>query len=174
MAFCKFISDWAEQKSAWLLLFSTGLALEITALYFQHGTGLEPCIMCIYQRTAMWGIVLAGALVLIFNTMVTRLVAYGLWGYSAVRGFLIAAEHMEIIHSDDPFFSNCGIFPNFPSWAPLHEWLPAVFAAKGDCMENSWQFMSMGMAEWMQIIFGLYFLTLIVVIAARLLNKKLF
>ena len=55
------LSSWAEQKSAWLVLFATSLALEFTALYFQHGMGLEPCIMCIYQRTAMWGIVLASA-----------------------------------------------------------------------------------------------------------------
>ena len=47
------LSSWAEQKSAWLVLFATSLALEFTALYFQHGMGLEPCIMCIYQRTAI-------------------------------------------------------------------------------------------------------------------------
>ncbi|NVK56512.1 MAG: disulfide bond formation protein DsbB [Alteromonadaceae bacterium] len=168
------LSSWAEQKSAWLVLFVTSLALEITALYFQHGMGLEPCIMCIYQRTAMWGIVLAGAFVLLANHPLTRLVGYGLWGYSAVRGFLIASEHIEIIESDDPFFGTCEIFPNFPEWAPLHEWLPAVFAAKGDCLENSWQFMSMGMAEWMQIIFGVYFATLVLVLLSRIIDKKLF
>ena len=52
------ISQWAEHKSSWLVLFATSLALEIAALYFQYGMGLKPCIMCIYQRTAMYGIVL--------------------------------------------------------------------------------------------------------------------
>ena len=168
------LSSWAEQKSAWLVLFATSLALEFTALYFQHGMGLEPCIMCIYQRTAMWGIVLAGLRGVLFNHPLTRLVGYGLWGYSAVRGFMIASEHIEIIESDDPFFGTCEIFPNFPEWAPLHEWLPAIFAARGDCLENSWQFLSMGMAEWMQIIFGAYFVVLVVVLLARVIDKKLF
>ena len=168
------MSDWAERKSAWLLLLATSLGLEITALYFQHVNGLTPCIMCIYQRTAMWGIVVAAAIVLIANNLITRLLAYAVWGYSAVKGYLIAGEHLEIIFSDDPFFSTCEIVPNFPSWAPLHEWIPAVFEAKGDCLENSWQFMSMGMAEWMQIIFATYFVALVLVLLSRFINKKLF
>jgi disulfide bond formation protein DsbB len=49
-----------------------------------------------------------------------------------------------------------------------------VFAAEGDCLENTWQFLSMGMAEWMQIIFATYAIAFIVVFACRLLDKKPF
>ncbi|MFT7505081.1 MAG: disulfide bond formation protein DsbB, partial [Gammaproteobacteria bacterium] len=46
----------------------------------------------------------------------------------------------------------------------------------GDCNENSWQFMEMGMANWMQIIFSIYLLVLVVVLAANVycgvVNKK--
>ena len=62
--------------------------------------------------------------------------------------------------------------PIFPRWLQLHEWLPAVFAAEGDCLEDSWQFLSMGMAEWMQIIFAAYFAVFAIVFACRLLDKK--
>ncbi len=174
MKFIHGLSQWAEQRSAWLVLFITSFGLECAALYFQHVMGLAPCIMCIYQRTAMWGIVLAGLLVLLFNHAVTRFLALGLWAYSAVQGFLVASEHIEIIDADDPFFATCEIFPNFPSWAPLHEWLPSVFAAPGDCLENSWQFLSMGMAHWMQIIFAAYFVVFAAVLLARLIDKKAF
>lgn len=174
MSVVSWISQAAERKSSWVVLFATALALEVAALYFQYGMGLLPCIMCIYQRTAMYGIVLAGLLVLIANNGVTRLLGFALWAYSAARGFLVAREHVDIIHSTNPFFSFCEIVPNFPSWAPLHEWLPWVFEAKGDCLEDSWQFLSMGMAEWMSVIFALYFITFAVVFLCRLIDKKPF
>ena len=48
------ISDWAEQRWAWALLFASALLLELVALYFQYGMDLKPCIMRIYQRTAVF------------------------------------------------------------------------------------------------------------------------
>ena len=61
------LSQWAEHKSSWFVLFATSLGLQIAALYFQYGMGLQPCIMCIYQRTAMYGIVISALVVLIKN-----------------------------------------------------------------------------------------------------------
>jgi len=168
------ISQWAEHKSSWFVLFATSLGLEIAALYFQHGMGIAPCIMCIYQRTAMYGVVFSGLLVLLVNNAFTRMIGFAGWAVSAGWGFLIAKEHVGLLNASNPFFATCEIVPNFPSWAPLHEWLPSVFAAHGDCLENSWQFMSMGMAQWMQIIFAAYFIVFIIVFLSRLLDKKPF
>jgi disulfide bond formation protein DsbB len=168
------VSQWAEHKSSWLVLFATSLALEIAALYFQYGMGLKPCIMCIYQRTAMYGIVLSALIVVIKNNGFTRMLGFAGWAISAGWGFLIAKEHVGILNAANPFFASCEIVPNFPSWLQLHEWLPAVFAAEGDCLEDSWQFLSMGMAEWMQIIFAAYFAVFAIVFACRLLDKKPF
>ena len=77
------ISRWAEHKSSWLVLFATSLGLELAALYFQYGMGLKPCIMCIYQRTAMYGIVLSALFVLIKNNGLTRMVGFAGWAVSA-------------------------------------------------------------------------------------------
>lgn len=55
---------------------------------------------------------------------------------------------------------------------PLHEWLPAVFGATGDCSENSWQFMDMGMAQWMRIIFGMYGITWLIMLISRLVVAR--
>ena len=84
------ISQWAEHKSSWLVLFATSLALEIAALYFQYGMGLKPCIMCIYQRTAMYGIVLSALIVVIKNNGLTRMIGFAGWAVASVWGFLIA------------------------------------------------------------------------------------
>ena len=68
----RFLSQWTEQRSSWALLFVSAMAFEITALYFQHGMGLQPCIKCIYQRTAMFGIVFAALIPLVSNTALRR------------------------------------------------------------------------------------------------------
>ncbi len=168
------ISHWAGQKSSWGLLFLSALVLIITALYFQYEMGLEPCIMCIYQRTAMFGIMLSALLVLLVNTLPTRLIGFAGWGVSSGWGWLLAREHVDILQASNPFFTTCEIVPNYPDWAPLHEWLPAIFQAKGDCLEDGWRFMDKGMAEWMVIIFAVYFVLCITFALIRLVGSRRF
>ena len=38
----------------------SAFALESTALYFQYGMGLQPCVLCVYERLAMVGLFIAG------------------------------------------------------------------------------------------------------------------
>lgn len=166
----EFLGKWSKQRSSWGLLFLSALVFELTALYFQHGMDLRPCIKCIYQRTAMFGILFAALVPLLHNNTWTRLIGYAGWGVSAIWGFFLAREHVDILTAANPFFASCEIVPNFPSWLALHEWFPAIFAATGDCMENSWQFAGMGMAQWMMIIFAFYSVLLFVVIGARIIN----
>ena len=122
----------------------------------------------------MYGIQLSAHVVVIKNNGLTRMKGYAGRAVSSAWGFLIAKEHIGILNAANPFFASCEIVPNFPSWLQLHEWIPAIFAAEGDCMEDSWQFLSMGMAEWMQLIFAAYFIVFVVVFCSRLLDKKPF
>ena len=48
------------QRTPWLLFTGIVFLLEVTALFFQYQMGLAPCIMCIYQRTAVLGLLGAG------------------------------------------------------------------------------------------------------------------
>jgi len=64
----------------------------------------------------------------------------------------------------------CDIVPNFPAFLPLHEWLPSIFGATGECNENSWQFIGMGMASWLQIIFSIYLVIALIFIAANVIK----
>jgi disulfide bond formation protein DsbB len=101
----------------------------------------------------------------------TRLAAYAIWAYSAFQGLMSSREHLEVIFASNPFLNVCDIVPNFPSFLPLHEWIPAIFGARGECNDNSWQFLNMGMASWMQILFIAYLVALILVIASSLYAK---
>ena len=169
----KFLSHLATDSRAWFLLTMSALGLEITALYFQYVLGLAPCIMCIYQRTAIWGIFAAGILGSLGNKLIiTRLLAYILWGTSAVWGFNLAVEHVDMQTSEFSFMYTCEIVPNFPQWAPLHEWLPLLFEANGDCGDINWQFLNFSMPQVMIVTFGVYGAILAIILTIRVIKQK--
>jgi disulfide bond formation protein DsbB len=147
---------WSHSRASWQILFLSAAILIGIALFFQHIMGYQPCVMCIYQRTAVFGILIASLLPLFHNSFLVRIVAYAIWGTSAVKGYVLASEHKDILFSENSFLVPCPVEPEFPSYLKLHEWIPDVFAAPGSCLENTWQFFGMGMAEWMQVIFIMY------------------
>ena len=164
----------ATIKSSWMLLGFSALALELSALYFQYGMMLEPCIMCIYQRVAIMGIMFSGFITAIApNLMVLRLFGFGLWGMSAVWGMMIAIEHVSIQGETDPFaFATCELEPNFPDWFAIHQWFPNVFEVRGDCGTVDWVFLGLTMPQWMIVVFGGYSLAFLAVLSARLLKER--
>ena len=168
----KYLSDLSLSKKPWLLLAFSAFAFELSALFFQYVLNLEPCIMCIYQRVAIWSIFFAGIITAVApKLLIFRLVGYGLWGVGAIWGLIIAIEHVDMQQASSLFFT-CEFIPNFPSWAPLHEWMPALFAATGDCGEISWQFLGYSMPQWMVVIYGAYTAVLAVIVLARLINMR--
>jgi protein dithiol:quinone oxidoreductase len=166
-----FLANLGRQSFAWMLLFLSAFVLESAALYFQYEMGLRPCIMCIYQRTAVFGILFSALVPLINNNILTRLIGYIGVGISAIWGLLIAIEHVEIQNANS-LFATCEIVPNFPSWAPLHEWIPSVFEATGDCGDINWSFMGFSMPQWMIVIFAIYSGILVAVLLSKITNKK--
>lgn len=166
------IKGFSQGKLSWALLCASASGLLLAALYFQHVLDLQPCVKCIYQRTAVIGIMFAALIPLIYNHSLTRASAYTLWAYSAYQGLVSAKEHLEVIFAENPFFAICDIVPNFPDFLPFHEWMPAIFAARGECNDNSWQFMGMGMANWLEILFIAYLAVLFVVLASQAFPLK--
>lgn len=169
------ISHLPEKRFAWLLLLLSASALLAYALYSQHMNKLNPCIMCIYQRTAVIGILLSALWGLLFcHNRLGRMFGYAGWLTSSIWGALIAWEHIDLQQAANPFFVSCEIVPNFPSWLPLHEWFPAVFAATGDCGDINWQFTGLSMPQWMLIILTVYSVVGIVVLMGRWLRLRRF
>jgi disulfide bond formation protein DsbB len=170
----KTISQWSAMRWPWGLLLISALGLELTALFFQYSMKLEPCVMCIYQRTAVLGILLSAVPALYNPTSVlNRIASYTLWGVSAIWGLLIAYEHVQMQNPDNiMLLLSCDVFPNFPSWLPLHELIPAFFEPRGTCGDIDWQFVGMSMPQWMVVIFGLYSVLFAVVLAARFIKNK--
>jgi len=171
----KFLSDLTQKSRPWQILAISALALELSALYFQYVMGLAPCIMCIYQRVAMWAIFFAGVIGSVgYNFVLTRMVAFGLWATGSIWGVLIALEHVELQSEKMSLFFSCEFIPHFPSWAPLHKWIPALFEATGDCGKVNWEFLSYSMPQWMVVVYGVYAAIFGVVIISRLMHTKMF
>lgn len=55
----QFFKRCSQGRGAWLLMAIATLLLELAALYFQHVMLLQPCVVCIYERCALFGILAA-------------------------------------------------------------------------------------------------------------------
>ncbi|PTB88692.1 disulfide bond formation protein DsbB [Pseudidiomarina aestuarii] len=151
-----------SQSAAWAVLAASAWLLVAAALYFQYGMGLEPCVKCIYQRVAIMAIGTVALLPLVApRSRIAQWIGTLGWLIAAVKGYLIAAEHVALQNSTNAFFMVCDTFPNFPSFMPLHEWFPSIFGAPGLCGDIDWQFAGLSMPGWMQIIFAAYSVTAI-------------
>ncbi|WP_350306105.1 disulfide bond formation protein DsbB [Photorhabdus viridis] len=167
----RFLNHYSQGRNAWLLMTFTALILEGSALYFQHVMKLQPCVMCIYERVALFGVLGAGLLGAIAPKTPLRWLAIILWIYSAWRGLQLAWEHTMIQLYPSPF-NTCDFFVNFPSWLALNQWIPSVFEASGDCSARQWQFLSLEMPQWLIGIFAAYLVVAVLVLISQFFNRK--
>lgn len=138
----------------WLLVAVSALAFELIALYFQYGLQLDPCVLCVYQRTAVGGIVFAGLIGAIAPRYgLVRLPGYVVLGISAGMGLDLALRHVAVLAGET---MNCDFMANYPAWFKLDAWLPAVFEPTGLCSDTQWSLLGLGMPNWMVIVFGGY------------------
>lgn len=167
----RFLNQCSRGRGAWLLMAFTALALEMVALWFQHVMLLKPCVLCIYERCALFGVMGAGLVGAIAPKTPLRYVAMVIWIYSAWRGLQLAYEHTMIQLHPSPFMT-CDFMARFPDWLPLGKWLPQVFVASGDCAERQWSFLTLEMPQWLLGIFAAYLVVAIAVVIAQAFKPK--
>ena len=164
----RFFSELPRQRLPWVLLALTGFGLELCALFFQYVMELSPCVLCVYERLAMMGIMCAGLLGAIApRNLLIRTSGFALWFISAGYSLSLAIEHVNIQLNPSPF-STCDFFPNFPSWAPLHEWAPWLFNPTGFCDDISWQFLTYTMPQWLIVISVMYLIAAVIVLGCHI------
>ena len=158
----------SRQRASWILLLASAVLLELGAMGFQHGLGLSPCVMCIYERIATMGLV-AAALIALINPKqrVFRWLGILIWGYSAFRGLQLSLKHVSYQLDPSPF-NTCSLFAEFPSWMPLDKWIPWMFYPTGDCSERQWAFLGWEMPQWLVLIFGCYLAVAIIIMLGNL------
>lgn len=166
------LNKYSKGRCAWFLLFLSTVIFEIIALYFQHGLGLAPCTLCIYQRCAILGILIASIIGLIApRNLVFRLIAILVWLFCALKGFNLSTFHAHL--QFEPNLSDtCSTNVQFPSWLSLNEWLPSMFNAYGSCADKIWTFLTIEMSQWMIIIFSCYLIVGIFVLISQLFSSN--
>ena len=148
----------STRKSLWLILLMSTLALQAIALYFQYVLELLPCVKCINQRAALYGVLLSALLGLCFShRTIIRFISTLGWAVFSLLGSYQSYLHVDAQLNPHPLFSSCDIAPFFPHWMPLDQWLPVLFKANGDCGNIDWQFLSLSMPQWMLGLFSVYF-----------------
>ena len=161
------IASLSHHRVAWVSLAASALGLEITALYFQHVKALDPCVLCVYERVAVLGILLAGLIGAIAPRRATvRWLGFAFWATSAAWGLSLALEHTGIQFSEG-LNLNCTFFAEFPDWARLDVWWPSVFAPTGSCDEIQWLFLGLSIPQWLLVVFGTYQAIFALVVASQ-------
>lgn len=159
-------------RTAWILLALTALGLELAALYFQYQQKLDPCVLCVYERTAVMGILFSGLIAALApGLLICRGMAMLLWGASAGWGLQLALKHTGIQLFPSPS-NTCDFAANYPHWAKLDEWFPWLFQPTGFCDEIQWQFFGYTMPQTMIGIYALYLLMLVVVVLSQFAGKE--
>ncbi|MEY0427843.1 disulfide bond formation protein DsbB, partial [Providencia rettgeri] len=147
------------------------LALELSALWFQHVMLLKPCVLCIYERCALFGVLGAALIGAIAPKTPLRYVAMVIWLYSAFRGVQLTYEHTMLQLYPSPF-ATCDFMVRFPEWLPLDKWVPQVFVASGDCAERQWDFLGLEMPQWLLGIFIAYLIVAVLVVISQPFKAK--
>ncbi|KJY83520.1 dihydrolipoamide acyltransferase [Vibrio galatheae] len=162
----------SKGRLPWALLLLSIVAFEACALFFQHVMMLAPCVMCIYERVAMFGIGGAAIIGLIApNSLAARWLGFAAWGASAYQGLTLSLQHVDYQFNPSPF-KTCDLFVTFPDWAPLNQWAPWLFEAYGDCSKVVWQFFDLSMPQWLVVIFSAYLIALVPFVLAQFAKSK--
>lgn len=161
----KKLIDFKDNKWSWIILALIPVFLMGSALFFQHGLKLEPCVLCIYQRIGTIGIFFAALIPLIFklHNKIAKFFAYLLWIASSSYGLWAAGfQWYETYKSrTNPFFiSQCGqgLEVYFPSILE-YDILTKLFVARGICTEIDWEFLGLEMHHWMTLFFACFLLS---------------
>lgn len=163
-----FFKELSLSRGAWLFLALLALALEGAGLYFQYSLGLVPCVMCVYERVALMGLVIAGVIgCLAPRSLVIRWLALIVWGYSAIKGLFLAIRHTDYQLNPSPW-NQCEFKPDFPPTVPLDQWFPSLFApGPVNCSESQWEMLGWGMPQWLIVAFGLFSLAFVLVLISQ-------
>lgn len=124
------------------------------ALYFQHGLGLEPCPLCVFQRVAT---IALGSVFLIAAIhdpgRLGRVLYAGLLFVVAGVGVGVAGRHVWLQNLPKDQVPACGPDLDFMLEAfPLLEVLSTVLSGSGQCAEIAWQFLGLSMPAWVLIL----------------------
>ena len=143
---------------AWFALAAVACAALLGfGYYLQFARGLEPCPLCILQRLAFMalGVIGVAGMFMARGRLSTRVLA-GLGLLAAASGAGVAGRQVWLQSLPADRVPACGpgldyMVQNFP----LLKTLSMVLRGSGECAENAWRFLGLGIAAWALVWFAL-------------------
>jgi disulfide bond formation protein DsbB len=130
-----------------LLVALTGAALIGSAMVLQFIEGLEPCPLCVLQRYAFVGVVIAALLAAALPRLLARMAAW-LGIVVALAGAGVGGWHVWL-QQHPPVISSCGSSLEYMVMnLPLGHVLPRIFQGYGDCSKIDWTFLGISIPGW--------------------------
>jgi disulfide bond formation protein DsbB len=143
--------DWLlKPRKANLLGALTCAGLMGFALYAQHGLGLEPCPLCVFQRVAVIALGVVFALAALHGPRGAGRIVYGLLAVLAAAGGAgVAGRHAWLQSLPPDQVPACGPGLDFMlDTFGLGEALRMVLSGSGECAEVAWSFLGLSMPLW--------------------------
>jgi len=136
-------------------IFAVCLALMGFALYAQHGLGLEPCPLCVFQRVGVIAVGLVALLAALHNPGIVGSRVYAGAGLlAAAAGGAVSARHAWLQNLPPDQVPACGpgldyMLDSFPFTQVLRK----VLSGSGECAEVVWSFLGLSMPMWVLVWF---------------------
>lgn len=168
------LARWNRSSWFWLMLMVLCIALEATALIYQHVFYYDPCVLCVHIRAWILGIFVASLLGLVLHTSRIGLIISNLLVLLCTLGFV--ERSYRTLGTEMGFLDGaCSMNPNYPSFLPLNKWLPSVFEPLTSCGYTPWvipQVLSMAQALMaLSIALALGMLVMLIVSLRRPSNE---
>lgn len=134
----------------WCLLGAVICAAMIgVAYYLQHGLGLEPCPLCIFQRIAVMAAGIAFLPGIFYRPQRTGVIWGGLALIASLVGMGLAGRHMWLQSLPPDQVPTCGpgldyMLEVLPFWSVLKQ----VLSGSGECAQIEGIFMGITLPGW--------------------------
>lgn len=148
--------SWGNYRFINALLLIASIVGMAFALYLEHGRGLAPCPLCIFQRI---GLILMGVVALI--ALIHNPVSHVLKRFYALLATLamlwsvgVAARHVWLQHLPPDQVPSCGPGLNYlVNTLPLKSVFQQVLTGSGECAAVNWSFLGQSLPFWSLVFF---------------------
>lgn len=141
----------AESRLPVLLLMLASAGTLLAALFFQYVVGLQPCVLCIWQRWPYVAVLALGLVALaVGRNARARAALVGLMGVALVVGAGVAVFHVGVEQHWWTGTSGCGVTGSADSLEALRAQVLAAPVTR--CDEIAWSLLGVSMAGWNALI----------------------
>jgi len=132
--------------------------------YFLQSHGLIPCPLCILQRIMMIALSIVFFIGMLRNyRRVGNTILCILGIFITFFGMILAGRQSWLQHVPPVGTGECGVSLDYLlSLLPLNEVAKMVWQGGTECSELGWVFLRLSLAEWSLIMFGFFFIFVIV------------